>query len=83
MDRRKFLKHSAAMSAMPAIPFSISVADAAGPITPNSDETGYKALVCVFLAGGNDSHNTVVPIQSSATSTEYLAYVAARNGFAA
>lgn len=23
--------------------------------------TDYKALVCIFLAGGNDSHNTVIP----------------------
>jgi uncharacterized protein (DUF1501 family) len=83
MDRRKFLKHSAAATAMPVLPFSISVADAAGPITPNSDETGYKALVCVFLNGGNDSHNTVVPYQGSVSSGEYGAYVTARNGLAA
>jgi uncharacterized protein (DUF1501 family) len=74
MDRRKFLKHSAAMTAVPAIPFSISVADAAGPITPSSEESGYKALVCVFLNGGNDSHNTVVPYLGA----EYTAYNTAR-----
>jgi uncharacterized protein (DUF1501 family) len=27
--------------------------------------TGYKALVCVFLFGGNDSNNMVVPIDSN------------------
>lgn len=27
----------------------------------NSPEAEYKALVCVFLGGGNDSNNTVVP----------------------
>ena len=37
---------------------------------------GYKALVCVFLFGGNDSHNIVVPI----TYSEYNAYSAARGG---
>lgn len=78
MDRRKFLEHSAALSALPALPFSVSVANAAGPITPNADESGYKALVCVFLFGGNDSHNTVVPYQTS----EYNAYAAARGGLA-
>jgi uncharacterized protein (DUF1501 family) len=34
----------------------------------------YKALVCVFLAGGNDGNNMVVPT----TTTEYNAYAAAR-----
>lgn len=34
----------------------------------------YKALVCVFLTGGNDGHNTVVPLTQSA----FNAYKAAR-----
>lgn len=38
----------------------------------------YKALVCLFLFGGNDGHNTVVPLQSA----QYNAYVAARGGLA-
>ncbi|MGL4232896.1 MAG: DUF1501 domain-containing protein [Casimicrobium sp.] len=78
MDRRQFLQHSAALSTLPALPFSITVADAAGGITPNANETGYKALVCVFLFGGNDSHNTIVPYQSG----EYNAYLTARGGLA-
>jgi uncharacterized protein (DUF1501 family) len=35
----------------------------------------YKALVCVFLAGGNDGNNLVVPTGS----TEYSAYSAVRS----
>jgi len=35
----------------------------------------YRALVCVFLAGGNDGNNMVVP----ATTTEYNLYAAARS----
>ena len=34
--------------------------------------TDYKALVCVFLYGGNDSYNTVVPYDK-ATHARYLA----------
>jgi uncharacterized protein (DUF1501 family) len=34
----------------------------------------YRALVCVFLAGGNDGNNTVVPLGTS----EYQAYSTAR-----
>ena len=38
----------------------------------------YKALVCVFLAGGNDGHNTVVPLGQA----QFNAYRAARGGLA-
>jgi len=27
--------------------------------------SGYQALVCIFLTGGNDGHNTVIPIQTA------------------
>lgn len=33
----------------------------------------YKALVCVFLAGGNDSFNMLAPVDSSQGYPEYLA----------
>ena len=36
--------------------------------------TDYKALVCVFLYGGNDTNNTVVPID------DYAQYAAVRGG---
>jgi uncharacterized protein (DUF1501 family) len=38
---------------------------------------GYKALVCVFMAGGNDSNNTVIPY-SNDPSFGYNVYSAAR-----
>lgn len=38
----------------------------------------YKALVCIFLFGGNDGHNTVVPMAPA----EYNAYLAKRGGLA-
>ena len=27
-----------------------------------SNATGYKALICVFLNGGNDSNNLIIPV---------------------
>jgi uncharacterized protein (DUF1501 family) len=27
--------------------------------------SGYQALVCIFLAGGNEGHNTVIPISTA------------------
>lgn len=38
----------------------------------------YKALVCVFLSGGNDGHNTVVPL----TQAQFNAYRTARGSVA-
>src|SRR6185295_20250661 len=38
----------------------------------------YKALVCIFLFGGNDGHNTVIPMAAS----EYNAYSSKRGGLA-
>lgn len=34
-----------------------------------ADSSGYKALVCLYLTGGNDGFNTIVPTTSAAYST--------------
>lgn len=38
----------------------------------------YKALVCIFLAGGNDGNNTLVPVPAA----PYASYSAVRGGLA-
>lgn len=43
-----------------------------------AQSTGYKALVCIFMFGGNDGHNMVVPLATTA----YNAYKAARGNLA-
>ena len=40
---------------------------------------GYKALVCVFLSGGNDGNNTIIPNHNDANVSNYAAYSAARS----
>ncbi len=42
--------------------------------------SGYQALVCVFLLGGNDGHNTVVPMTTA--QQNYSLYTQARGGLA-
>ncbi len=69
MDRRHFLQSLSAFGGATLLPQCFSPAMAA-------DISGYKALVCVFLFGGNDSHNTIVPL----TTAEYNAYSAGRGG---
>jgi uncharacterized protein (DUF1501 family) len=67
MSRRKFLKQSGQALGATALLSSL------GRIVPAQAATGdYKALVCIFLAGGNDSNNTVIPYD------DYAAYQAVR-----
>jgi uncharacterized protein (DUF1501 family) len=47
----------------------IQIARAASTV----DTSGYKALVCLFFAGGNDGFNWIVPMAGSAASSRYLA----------
>src|ERR1700729_1044758 len=42
--------------------------------------SNYRALVCVFLIGGNDGNNTIVPI--STASQNYQSYLNVRQGLA-
>jgi uncharacterized protein (DUF1501 family) len=45
-----------------------------------STSVPYEALVCIFLAGGNDSHNMVVPIATA--QQNYSLYAAGRQSLA-
>lgn len=59
-SRRAFLRRGAALSlAGSATPFALSLAAMGEAAAANA--TDYKALVCVFLYGGNDYANTLVP----------------------
>jgi uncharacterized protein (DUF1501 family) len=44
-----------------------------------SAPTDYRALVCLFMAGGNDGNNMIVPNHNSTSISNYAAYSAARN----
>ena len=73
-DRRHFLRLGAAMGGLGlAGPFALQLAalgSAAGQVVPD-----YKALVCIFLFGGNDAHNMVLATDSDS----WGRYFAARN----
>lgn len=60
LGRREWLKRVSALSlAGTATPFALELAAMATAAAEGA--TDYKALVCVFLYGGNDPYNTVVP----------------------
>lgn len=76
-SRRAFLKRSAALGvAGVATPFVTSLA-AIGEAAA-ATATDYKAMVCVFLYGGNDYANTLPPYDQAS----YNQYLAARSNIA-
>ena len=74
LNRRDFLKTSGAAALFAATP-GLAYSQVVGGVAPFTD---YKALVCVFLFGGNDSFNMLVPN----TTAEYNAYAASRQNLA-
>jgi uncharacterized protein (DUF1501 family) len=77
VTRREFLKRSSAFSiAGVAAPWALNLA-AIGEAAAQA-ATDYRALVCVFLYGGNDYGNTVVPYDI----TNYNAYQSIRQTLA-
>lgn len=78
LSRRHFLQRASALGlAGAAAPLGLSLASLgqAATLTPPTD---YKAIVCVFLYGGNDPYNTVVPYDTE----NYRAYQKARTDIA-
>ena len=70
-DRRRFMKMMAVAAGTPMMGSLMQAAYAAGPYTD------YRALVCVFLFGGNDSHNMILPLGG-----EYAGYASGRGNLA-
>jgi uncharacterized protein (DUF1501 family) len=65
LRRREFLKRASAVSiAGTAAPWALQLAaigEAAAAVAPND----YKAIVCLFMYGGNDYGNTVIPYDTA------------------
>jgi len=68
-SRRQFLRTAsmASMAGISASPFILGLNSMAA-MAQSSSSTGYKALVCVFLQGGNDGHGTVIATDPSSYS---------------
>ncbi len=47
-----------------------------------AQSSGYRALVCLFLFGGNDGLNTIIPLNDSVASSTYSQYAAVRRSLA-
>ncbi|KJG10991.1 DUF1501 domain-containing protein [Photobacterium kishitanii] len=69
LSRRRFLQSTAALSATTLSAPALALTD------KNLQPNNHKALVILFLYGGNDAYNMIVPTTDS---TSYAAYHAAR-----
>ena len=49
--------------------------------TPSSVPTDYRAMVCIFMNGGNDGNNSVIPLHNSATLSNYQTYYDLRHPY--
>src|SRR5580658_5215124 len=75
--RRQFLRTAsmASMAGFYVSPFFLELNSLAAMAQGNSGPD-YRALVCVYLQGGNDGHGTVIATDADS----YAAFVAARSG---
>ena len=76
-SRREFLKDS--IRSITALS-GLGTLAKFGEINALAAGSGYQAMVCIFLAGGNDGHNTVVPL--STAQQNYSLYQAGRQTLA-
>ena len=88
--RRNFLLSATSLAVaggLPTIESLTKVAHAAGNTEPSSVGGDYKAIVCVFLYGGQDASNVLIPYfdgdafgtATATTTAEYNRYAAARS----
>ena len=76
-SRREFLRRSAVVAGAGfAAPWALDLAGLASAAPPPGDD--YRALVCLFMFGGNDHYDTFVPNDAAS----YAAYLNARSGIA-
>jgi uncharacterized protein (DUF1501 family) len=71
MPRRRFLQALSGLTALPLMGPLSELAWGAGPFND------YKALVCLFMYGGSDAHNMIVPLDA-----RYPTYAANRGPLA-
>jgi uncharacterized protein (DUF1501 family) len=86
MKRREFLQKSGCALTLVSLATQIhhfglmsALAQKMEEQSQSSPPTDYRALVCIFLSGGNDGNNTVVPNHNDSSISNYSTYFNARN----
>jgi uncharacterized protein (DUF1501 family) len=74
-SRRDFLRRTGCTAA--SVAAIATGLDRLGMVNVLAAPSDYRALVCVFMNGGNDSHNMIIPMDTAG----YNAYFAIRNPY--
>lgn len=77
-SRRHFLRSCCAAVGSTGLLSALAQLRLLGAVAGDSNPSDYKALVCLFLNGGNDANNLLVPYETA----DYAAYAAARTTLA-
>lgn len=75
LSRRRFIQLGAGAAVASSV---LTIGGSRRASAATASPTGYKALVCLLMNGGNDGHNWVVPVTNSA----YSVYATGRNDLA-
>lgn len=78
MTRRGFLSHTCSLGIASATVSSSLLSLGLARTAAAQSAPGYRALVCILLAGGNDSYNMLVPVDND----QYAEYLAIRSDLA-
>jgi uncharacterized protein (DUF1501 family) len=79
LSRRKFIGNACAAVGATGLLSALAQLRMIGAVAADSSSsTDYKALVCLFLYGGNDSNNVLIPYDNS----DYASYAAQRTALA-
>ncbi len=86
-NRREFLKKTCGALSMTALAMQFEhfglmnafAQKSVGKKLSNTVPNDYRALVCIFMTGGNDGNNTVIPNHNDQSVSGYSAYSAARS----
>jgi uncharacterized protein (DUF1501 family) len=85
LSRRRFMGQAncALISAIPVLNTLLNLR-LAGTVAAQGQGTGYRALVCLFASGGNDTFNVLSPYSgpSSTAANSFTEYTAARSNLA-
>jgi uncharacterized protein (DUF1501 family) len=78
LTRRKFIGNCCAAVGATGILSALAQLRVIGAMAADTSGSDYKALVCIFLYGGNDSNNVIIPYDSAG----YASYASQRTALA-
>jgi uncharacterized protein (DUF1501 family) len=84
-NRREFLKRSGCALGMTALATQFQHFGLMNALAQKTNDKiggipgNYRAIVCIFFAGGNDGNNTVIPKHNDSSVSNYADYSAQRN----